>query len=160
MSASVAQIMSQGKLYPWLRPERCPRCGGQRLWGHGYVPRYFDGFPEPTWVKRWRCPDCGAVHTCRPASHWRRFLAPISIILASLVAKLAGLRWPHGESRQRQQYWYCGYLIQSCFDGLPPTEIERLVAERIIAATHSTTDRAIVPWPEPLHRSLAATGPP
>jgi hypothetical protein len=136
MSASVAQIISQGKLYPWLRPERCLRCGGHRLWGHGYVPRYFDGFPEPTWVKRWRCPNCSSVHTCRPASHWRRFLAPISIILASLVAKLAGLRWPQGESRQRQQYWYCGYLIQSCFDGLPPTEIERLVAERIIAATH------------------------
>jgi hypothetical protein len=100
------------------------------------------------------------VHTYRPASHWRRFIAPISIILASLVAKLAGLRWPQGESRQRQQYWYCGYLIQSCFDGLPPIEIERLVAERIIVATHSTADRAIVPWPEPLHRSLAATGPP
>jgi hypothetical protein len=112
------------------------------------------------WVKRWRCPDCGAVHTCRPRSHWRRFLAPISVILASLGAKLGRLRWPQGESRQRQQYWYHGYLIQSCFHGLPPTEIEILVTERIIVATHSTIDRAIVLWAEPPYRSLAATGPP
>ena len=160
VSVSVAEILSQGKRYSWLRPGRCPRCGGSRLWGHGFVPRYFDGVPEPVWVKRWRCPDCGAVHTCRPRSHWRRFLAPISVILASLGAKLAGLRWPQGENRQRQQYWYHGYLIQSCFDGFPPTEVEILVAERIIVATHSTTDRAIVTWSEPAYRSLAATGPP
>jgi len=33
------RLRENGKLYPW--PRRCPRCGG-RLWGHGYVPRYFE----------------------------------------------------------------------------------------------------------------------
>ena len=160
MSASVAQIMSQGKLFPWPRPQQCPRCGGRRLWSHGYVPRYFDCFPDQGWVKRWRCPDCGAVHTCRPASHWRRFLAPIAVILASLATKLAGLHWSRSESRQRQQYWHHGYVIQSHFDGLPPAAIKTLLADLIVVATHSTADRASLPVHDPLHRSLAATAPP
>jgi len=160
MSASVAQIMRAGKLFPWPRPPRCPRCGGRKLWGHGYVGRYFDGFPEPVWMKRWRCVDCGAVHTCRPASHWRRFLAPIEVILASLQAKIVGLQWPKGESRQRQQYWHRGYLTQSRFDGLPPAAIPTLLAALVVVATHSTADRTTLPIPDPPHRRLAATAPP
>jgi hypothetical protein len=50
-----------------------------------YVRPYFDGSPEALWLKRWRCPDCGAVHRYRPDSHWRRFLAPITTILAILL---------------------------------------------------------------------------
>ena len=160
VSASLAEIISQGKQYPWLRPESCPRCGGLRLWGHGFVPRYFDGITGPVWIKRWRCPDCGAVHTCRPASHWRRFLAPIVVILASLSAKLAGSYWSQTESRQRQQYWYHGYNIQSRFDGLPPALIVELQVDSIIVATHSTADRATLPIPEPPYPSFAATAPP
>jgi len=160
MSASVAQIMSQGKLYPWPRPERCPRCGSRRLWGHGYVPRYFDGVPEPVWVKRWRCPDCSSVHTCRPASHWRRFLASAAVILASLAAKLAGFHWPQSESRQRQQYWHRGYVIQSRFDGLPAATVDGLLASLVVVSTHSTADRTTVPILEPPHPSFAATAPP
>jgi len=90
----LAELMSLCKRYPWPRPGWCLRCGGWRLWGHGYVPRYFDGFAEPLWIKRWRCPDCGAVHICRPDSHWCRFLAPIATILVSLASKFAGLPWP------------------------------------------------------------------
>jgi hypothetical protein len=160
MSASVAQIIREGKLFPWIRPGGCPRCGGQRLWGHGFVPRYFDGFAGPVWIKRWRCPDCSSVHTCRPAGHWRRFLAPIAVILASLAEKLAGLHWLSTESRQRQQYWYRGYVIQSHVDGFPPAAVEPLLAAFVVVATHSTADRTTVPFPELPHPRLAATGPP
>lgn len=152
--------MSQGKRYPWPRPARCPHCGGKRLWGHGYVTRFFDGVPEPVWIKRWRCVDCGAVHTCRPASHWRRFLAPVVVILASLCAKMAGLQWQRNESRQRQQYWLHGYVIQSRFEGLPPASLDELLARLVVAATHSIADRTTLPIPEPPHRRLAETAPP
>jgi hypothetical protein len=100
------------------------------------------------------------VHTCRPASHWRRFLAPITVILASLSAKLAGLPWPNGASRQRQQYWHRGYIIQSRFDGLPPQAVERLLASLVVVSTHSTANRTMLPIPEPPHPRLASTGPP
>lgn len=156
----MAELLSLGKLYPWPRPGRCPRCGGRRLWGHGYVRRYFDGVPEALWIKRWRCPDCGAVHTCRPDSHWRRFLAPIAVILASLAGKTAGLPWAAGESRQRQQYWYRGSIIQGRFDGLPQETVESLYLSGIIVATHSTADRALATWPGRPYRRLAATEPP
>lgn len=156
----MAALMSQGKLYPWPRPCRCPRCGGLRLWGHGYVARYFDETVEPLWVKRWRCVECGAVHTLRPHTHWRRFWAPIALICVCLQAKITQGRWQTGSCRQRQQYWWHGYRIQSLVDGSPATELATLMADGIIAATHSLSDRAIIPWPEAPYPSFAATGVP
>lgn len=100
------------------------------------------------------------MHTCRPDSHWRRFLAPIAVILASLVGKVTGLRWPVSQSRQRQQYWYRGAIIQGRFDGLPPLSVESLLLAGIVVATHSTIDRASAPWPGQPYRRLAATEPP
>jgi len=41
------------------------------LWGHGYVERYFGELSERIPLKRWRCPDCCAVHTVRPDNYWR-----------------------------------------------------------------------------------------
>jgi hypothetical protein len=81
-------------------------------------------------------------------------------IIASLNGKLAGLPWSQCESRQRQQYWFRGYGIQSQFEGLPAATIEVLLVADIIVATHSTADRATVSWPGRPYRSLAATGPP
>ncbi len=52
-------------------PLRCPRCGSARLWGHGFAARYFEGFGKCLWVKRFRCSDCFAVHTCRPLGFLR-----------------------------------------------------------------------------------------
>jgi hypothetical protein len=81
-------------------------------------------------------------------------------ILASLAAKLSGLPWPRAASRQRQQHWHKGYLIQSHFDGLPPKSPGALVAALVVAATHSTADRTTLPILDPPHPRLAATGPP
>jgi hypothetical protein len=160
MSASLAELMSQGKLRPWPRPGWCPRCGRTRLWGHGFVLRYFDGCADSVPMKRWRCPDCRAVHTCRPADYWRRFLTSIETITASLTAKIAGSRWRSDISRQRQQYWFRGFRIQSLVDGMPGTDLGSLHAAGFIPPTHSLSDRAITSWPGPPYRRLAATDPP
>jgi len=160
MSASLAEIMSQGKLSPWPRPGWCPRCGSCRLWGHGFVFRYFDGCNDAVPMKRWRCPDCRAVHTCRPADYWRRFLASAVAIAESIAAKVDGRHWRHQFSRQRQQYWFRGFRIQSLVDGLPGAALDTLITTGLIPPTHSLSDRAIVPWPGPPYRRLAATAPP
>jgi hypothetical protein len=152
--------MSQGKLFPWPRPGWCPRCGGARLWGHGFVFRFFDGCAAALPMKRWRCPDCGAVHTCRPADYWRRFLASIETITASLTAKIAGGQWRTEVSRQRQQGWYRGFRIQSLAGGLPGMGLDGLLAAGLIPPTVSLTDRATGPWPGRPYRRLAATDPP
>lgn len=60
---------SHGKAYRWPRVPRCHRCDSSRPRAHGYVGRCFDGIEERLWMRRWRCPECSAVHTARPAAH-------------------------------------------------------------------------------------------
>ncbi len=84
----------------------------------------------------------------------------MTLIVACLRAKLEGGQWAKEVSRQRQQYWWRGYRIQSHVEGGPATELSDLVLKGIIAATHSLRDRAIVLCPQPPHPSLAATGAP
>jgi hypothetical protein len=147
--------MSLGKSYPWPRPPSCPRCDGRRLWGHGYVERFFDGY-ERLPMKRWRCVDCGAVHTMRPASHWRGFWATIALILESLNGKLAGRPWLAAVSRQRQQYWWHGFERQRRVEGAPAS-LSALKAQKIIVATHSLRYRRLKPLRYDPHRIFAAT---
>jgi len=81
------------------------------------------------------------------------------LIVASLQGKLEGRAWGPSFPRQRQQYWWQGFLRQSRMEG-KPRELDALLREYIIVATHSLRDRAITPWPQPAYPSLAVTGPP
>ncbi len=101
----VKHLSEAGKTYGWPRPARCPGCGSSRLWGHGFVERYFEGFGLPLWVKRFRCPDCRAVHTLRPEAFMRALRYRAEIIVSALREKIAGKRWLRSVSRQTQQYW-------------------------------------------------------
>lgn len=134
-------LKEQQKRYPWPHLGRCPTCKGPRLWGHGYVPRYFDGYPEAMWLKRYRCPECGAVHTARPDTHYRRFWASIRTILTSLYAKTTARRWPSEPSRQRQRYWWKGFQVQltrTCMHQEDPLFcLIKLFGREVILSTHS-----------------------
>jgi len=107
-------------------------------------------------MKRWRCADCGAVHTMRPASHWRGFWATIALVMSSLKAKLVGRRWLAEVSRQRQQYWWRGFQRQRHVAG-GPTSLEDLVAQGIIVATHSVRFRRQQILSYDPHRIFAVT---
>jgi hypothetical protein len=100
----VKEIFEQGKLFPWPRPPDCPRCHG-RIWGHGFVEAYFDGFAQALFLRRYRCPDCHLVLRLRPRDYWPRFQASVTTILKSLVHRLTLHRWPSFLSRQRQGHW-------------------------------------------------------
>lgn len=128
--------------YPWPRPDVCPCCGGKRLWGHGYTPRYFDGHSGPIWLKRYRCVDCHSVHTLRPKDHWRRFQTTTATILESLRIKILENRWVDGVSRQRQQYWLRGFKKQLRIDHpsdgmITHKRLKILLSKHVIAVTHS-----------------------
>ncbi len=157
-SVDFKSLQRYGKQYRWPRPRRCPRCGSRRLWGHGYVDRFFDGQPEALPIKRWRCPECGGVHTMRPGKHWRGFWALWPLIVRSLAAKEAGLKWLTMVSRQRQQYWWRGYLRQSRISGASVGLWELLRSGRILA-THSLMYREIRPLLEETHPIFAVTPP-
>jgi hypothetical protein len=102
----VKELRALGRLYPWDKPARCPACEGIRLWGHGFVLRYFEPFNVPFWVKRCRCPDCGSVHTFRPHPYVRTFRYPLPIILLCLNVKAVTGAWARDLYRQIQQGWW------------------------------------------------------
>jgi len=137
----VKRLREVGRGYPWPRPARCPSCRGARLWGHGYAGRYFEGDAYPVWLKRYRCPDCRAVHILRPASYWARFRYSIRTILRSLGRKIGQDRWLPMPSRQAQQYWWRGFRIQASRvrnrDRPGWADLGSLLARNLIPVTHA-----------------------
>lgn len=105
----VKEIFRLGRQYPFPRPESCLRegCGSSRIWGHGFVLLYFDGYADPLLFRRWRCPDCGCVYTIRPAGYWPRQHTLIETITQSLSYRIRHGFWDKalGLTRQRQGHW-------------------------------------------------------
>lgn len=107
-------IFKQGRKYPWPRPGSCPRCGHARVWGHGYVDSWFDGYNKAIELKRYRCPCCGCVIRLRPSSHLSRFQVSTQKIRRTLSIRIKIGRWPPGDSRQRPGHWLSA-LKRKCF---------------------------------------------
>jgi len=100
------QIHEQGRDYAWPRPGCCMRCRNWRVWGHGFVRRYFDGFAEALLLKCYRCPLCGCVTTARPASHFRRIRGSRQTIYSHLHQRISRGRWPPSAlARSRLRHW-------------------------------------------------------
>ena len=102
--ADIKEISRLGKKYPWKRPGKCPHCGCM-VWGHGYRDVFFDGYNEPIPVKRWRCPRCRHIITCRPAGYFSRFQTPAHTIRFTLSHRIQTGRWPCGCIRGRCGHW-------------------------------------------------------
>jgi len=145
ISVSIKEIFrfKEGRGYPWPRPERCPRCGHTRLWGHGFVSAYFDGYGKPLWLRRYRCPLCRLVLRLRPAGYFQRFQSSIETIRQSLAYRFYHHVWPPGSSRQRQGHWVRSllrkvklYLGLSCLEGVLEG-FDRLVCLRINPVSRS-----------------------
>ena len=139
VAVDVKHLFELGKTYPWPRPPRCLSCGSVRLWGHGYVRRYFEGFVYPLWVKRFRCPDCSCVYTLRPDLFYPRFRYSLVTILASIVARLTEHRWLSCLPRQNQQYWYAGFRLQAIrFTNVPDVAaLEQVLSCGLVPASHA-----------------------
>lgn len=150
ISININELEEKKKDYPWARLGRCPSCVSTRVWGHGYVRRYFDGNAQGLWLKRYRCADCGAVHTARPQSHYRGFWASITSILDSLFERVLHNRWCSVLSRQRQQYWWRGFVKQASRQCNPQEDslalLFKLISQRIILSTHSSEYFEIKPF--------------
>jgi len=124
-SVILKDLLLQGRDYPWPKPVGCPRCEGFRLWGHGFVLAYFDGYDQPFCLKRYRCPDCRCVLRLRPEGYFKRFQASVEMIRASIAGKSAKNRWLPGISRSRQCHWFrslCkrikAYLTDTWYQGV------------------------------------------
>ena len=66
------EIDEQGRNFHWPKPCGCPKCRSARLWGHGFVLAYFDGFSFGLWLRRYRCPDCNCIIRMKPEGYFPR----------------------------------------------------------------------------------------
>ena len=106
VSVDLKKIHEQGRCYSWPRPPCCLRCRNWRVWGHGYVERYFDEFVEALLLKCYRCPDCGCVMTLRPKSHFAWIHSSRKTIRSHLFHRLKTGRWPPSSlPRARLRHW-------------------------------------------------------
>lgn len=99
------EIFSQGREFKWVKPCKCPRCGSVRLWGHGFVLAYFDGFFQGLLLRRFRCPDCRCIIRMKPGNYFPRFRAGIVKIRMSLSSRLYSGNWHKDLSGSRQRHW-------------------------------------------------------
>jgi hypothetical protein len=100
------RLFDLGRDYPWPKPTSCLRCEGCRLWGHGFVLAFFDGYNQGVEIKRCRCPDCGCVLRFRPLGYFKRFQARIKAIRLSIAVKTQTGKWEVGIGRTRQGHWF------------------------------------------------------
>ena len=105
-SVILKELFLLGRDYSFPRPAGCPRCNGIRLWGHGFVTAYFDGYDQPFSLKRYRCPDCRCVLRLRPEGYFKRFQAPITTIRKAVALKVRRGKWVAGIGRSRQRHWF------------------------------------------------------
>ena len=125
---SVKNAALQMKKLPWPRPPHCHRCKSPILWGHGFAFRYFNSYPTAVVVKRWRCPRCRAIITCRPQSHWSNFQESIQTIFKALLYRVTHLKWPPWTTRQRGGHWLKKLLSSARRDEL----IKNTIVETVL----------------------------
>jgi hypothetical protein len=104
-AVDVKELYRLGRHYPWERPQKCLSCGG-RIWGHGFVSRYFEPFAGVFWIRCYRCPDCTTVYTMRPSLYLRGFRYELCLILSCLFHRVITTRWQQNVCRQLQQAWW------------------------------------------------------
>ena len=124
-SICLGDIAREGRSFKWERPV-CP-CGSPKVWGHGYVPRFFSCLVKALLLKRFRCPACRKIFTMMPEGYDRRYQTPRIVISHAIYSRLAERRWPQGVPRQRASHWLRTFLKRSRMDhpGLNPLDLLR-----------------------------------
>ena len=142
VSVFLNEIYCQGKNFKWQRPECCPRCGSVRVWGHGFVAAFFDGFDQCVYLRRYRCPDCGCVIRMKPQGYFNRFRARIDTIRTCICHRLTAGRWIGKMSRSRQRHWLCALKKKAvAFLGFDYSLIEAF--DRLMSMGHIPVSRTL-----------------
>lgn len=76
------------------------------MWWHGFVLAYFACLPEPVYLRRLRCPGCGAVHRLKPLGWFPRFRSSIQEIFETITHRCETGRWRPDLPRARQRQWW------------------------------------------------------
>lgn len=141
---NLKDIYEQGKDYPWERPGACLRCNHYKVWGHGFVERFFHGFAFSLYLRCYRCPNCGCVISLRPDTHFRRVRTGKEEICSHLLHRLTHGRWPPSNlPRSRLRHWLANlkrqtlaYLTNTWEAGLSAA-FERLTAMGLVPVSRT-----------------------
>jgi len=106
VKADIKEIFKLGKKYKWQKPGKCQQCNEPKLWGHGFVLSFFDGFKQGLYLKRYRCPYCHTIFKLKPKGYFNRFQADIKLIFSSIVSRIRKNRYLPGLSWSRQHFWF------------------------------------------------------
>lgn len=126
-NVSIKDILLQGKKFTWEKPESCPECDDSVLWGHGFVLCYFTCLNDGIYLKRFRCPVCGAVIKLKPYGYFNKFRTSIHTIKKSLINRVKKRRFLPDIGRNTQYYWL-NNLKRNVFACLGTKFIDRLLA--------------------------------
>ena len=102
---------------------------------------YFACWPDPIYLRRLRCPGCGAVHRLKPAGYFPRFRSSICEIQKVIEHRCRRGRWRPDLPRARQRQWWrrLGRLIPLVlgisFAGSFLTAFIQLMEQNIIPVT-------------------------
>lgn len=100
-------VLKEGKKFKW---ENCECCNCHvKMWGHGYVARYFAEVASIVFLKRYRCWRCKAVVVVRPEGYWPKIRSSISTIYTSLISRLRDHCWSSCP-RQRGGHWLARFV--------------------------------------------------
>lgn len=116
---TVEELSNAGKNHKWER-HFCNTCN-RFMWGHGFVTRYFESTDGPVFLKRYRCPKCGAVVVVRPDGYWPVIRSSIRSIFDNLSTKISTGSWAPGFPRQRGGHWlkrFVNHVKMSCEENL------------------------------------------
>lgn len=106
VAVNFKKLLKRKRKYRWPRPDHCPCCQADKLWGHGFVLAYFDQLPEGVLIHRYRCPECHCVIRLRPRGYFPRFQASIQTIYKSLSHRVINGSYLSDISRNRQRHWH------------------------------------------------------
>ncbi len=104
VDVDVNEIAHLGRDFPWRKPSSCPNCQAG-LWWHGFTLAYFDHLPQAVFLRRVRCPRCGAVHRLRPQAYWSRFRSTIQVIYQT-IDRFLNRDWGSDFPGSRQKLWW------------------------------------------------------
>jgi len=138
VKADIKQIFKLGKKFKWQKPDKCKHCGEPKIWGHGFVLSFFDGFGQGLYLKRYRCPYCHTVFKLKPKGYFKRFQADIKTIFASILVRMYQSRYLPRLSWSRQHFWFSAlkrnttaYLSNSWNKGLANGFMELVRIDKI-----------------------------
>ena len=135
----VKEVQESGKSYGWPRPDRCPRCKGGRIWGHGFVWAFFESLLEGLFLRRYRCPCCGCIMRMKPAGYFQGFSVMSEKIRSSLASRLACGSWLMGMGSSRQRHWFLALMRQVT------AHLDVSWLDRLLEGVDYLLDRGIVP---------------